>query len=89
MSDGSSTARRPYWGLMTFAVALAFCLLLLPSVFVIVGWIRGTLTALTVADIFWMGWLPVVIYIGVRYFANLRRGHCPTCAPAQPKEQEP
>ena len=76
MTEDPGSSRCPRWGWTRFAVSLSVVLLLLPSLFAMGQWLRSGWGALTVAEIFWIGCLPMALYIGVRAMARRRHGEC-------------
>jgi len=76
MTDDRNVLRRARWGLMSLAVACACGLLLLPSVLAIGKWLRSDWHTLALAEVFWIGWFPVALYIAVRMIVKRRHSEC-------------
>lgn len=64
--------------LTVFVSGMLFVLAIINSVMVTVAWWQGRLEVPGIAEWFWIGALPVLIYVYLQYFSVL------ACAVAQP-----
>jgi len=89
MTGDRNVLRRARGGLMSLAVACACGLLLLPSVLAVSKWLRSDWHALALAEVFWIGWLPVALYIAVRMIVKRRHGECAIPVAAETEGPKP